>query len=113
MVVASVQSGHLVLKWQHASLITSYEIWRSTDPYLNPAAPAMRIASGLPPVALPTFDVVCTQSLDGDTRTCTLSGGVGDVTKNYFYIVKGIRSGVAGATSNRTGEFDFALAPGG
>jgi len=39
------------------------------------------------------------------------AGAVGGATANYFYVVRGSGAGVT-RSSNRTGEFDFALTPG-
>ncbi len=105
LAVGSAAGGNaLVLTWTHSSVYTSYEIWRYTSPYFDLVAPpAAVVASGLPPAG-------CT--LSGSGISCPLSDGIGDPDTNYFYVVRGILATGSGVNSNRTGEFDFRLAPG-
>lgn len=101
----SRHGDQVVLTWLAASPYTSYEIWRDTNPYFDLIfPPATLLTSGLPPDGCVLNDGVI---------TCVLSGGIGDSDTNYFYVVRGLRSDGSGADSNRTGEFDFTLRPGG
>lgn len=64
--------------------------------------PATLVASGLPPTG-------CT--LNGETITCPVQGGIGDPEVNYFYVIRSFRKDGSWIDSNRTGEFDFGLTP--
>lgn len=104
-VEAAVQDANVVLTWAFPGIITNYELWRDINPYLDPIAPAIPVASGLPPIGW---------TLDGVSITCPRTDGLGDASTNYFYVVRGILPGGAGVVdSNRVGEFDFGLTAGG
>ena len=100
LAISAAKNGTLVrLTWQHASPYTGYEVWRSTSAYFLPGAPGAQLRANVP---LPGSG---TQVRYDD------AGAVGDATANYFYVVRGSGAGVT-RSSNRTGEFDFALTPG-
>lgn len=100
---ATAENGNVILTWSFLGLFASYELWRDTDPYLDPLAPAVPVASGLPPGG-------CT--LDGATITCVRPDGLANPDTNYFYVVRGILPSGVVVDSNRTGEFDFSLVAG-
>lgn len=76
----------------------SYRIYRSTDPYFT-ASSAQQIGTA--------FAAQLTDNNIGGNDV------VGDVTKNYFYIVRAVdANGNLSRWSQRVGEFDFALTPG-
>ena len=80
-----------------ATTVTQYGIWRSTQPYFDPDA------------------MNCNCAKIGETVGLSFpdSGPIGDVANNYFYVVRAENSAGWSPVSNRTGEFDFALTPGG
>jgi hypothetical protein len=98
------QGGDVLLTWTFPGIVTSYELWQDTNPYLDPMAPATLVASGLPPT-----DCV----LDGTTIKCARPDGLGDPDTNYSYVVRTILPDGASVASNRVGEFDFSLIAGG
>jgi hypothetical protein len=79
--------------------VTTYGIWRSTQPYFDPAATNCNCTK-----------VTETASLNWIDNAPITS--IGDADLNYFYVVRAQDSAGWSAASNRTGEFDFALEPG-
>ena len=80
------------LSWTAASGVADYHLYREIAPYFMPVDPAYRVRTGL------SYD---------DT------GSLGDPADNYYYVVKSAcADGFKSSTSNRVGEFDFALVPG-
>jgi hypothetical protein len=87
------------LQWTHAPPNTGYEIWRSSDPYFDPA--------------LGEGDLVDTvEALDGLMTYEVPGGGMGDVGLNYFYVVLARLGPEVSDISGRVGEFDFSVVPG-
>ena len=91
-----------LLRWDAVSgNVTGYELWRGTSPYLVPGTgDAQIIADGGAPGCV----------LVGNTITCTDAAMVGDPVANHFYLVRVIGAGGGRSlSSNRVGEFDYAL----
>ena len=89
------------LTWPHLAGNAGYEVWRSPQPYFDPANPGPGVAP-LTYVLPPT---------SGSTAGC--SDLPANPSSGDFYVVRGVNA--AGATStpsNRTGVFTFALLPG-
>jgi hypothetical protein len=87
-------TGGAELTWTHiAANANGYEVWWSTAPYFSPGADGSDHAT----VTMPPW-------------TYTHAGAPG-VT--YYYVVLGVNSaGQKSPISNRTGRFNFVLAPG-
>ena len=89
------------LAWRFTPDYSSFEVWRSTQPYSVIASPsATLVASGLPPAGC---------SLTGDAIACPIAGGIGDPSINYFYAVRGIKRNGTRTDTATVGEFDFDL----
>ena len=80
--------------------VTAYGIWRSTQPYFDPDATNCNCTK---------IDETAALSCPGRLAITP----IGDVNNNYFYLVRAQNSAGWSPVSNRTGEFDFALTPGG
>lgn len=96
---AWLDAGEVRLDWLHLDPNTAYEVRRSVDPYF--AAASGEVVATLPAAHPPAPD-----------ETLTLrdaESGAGNSGLNHFYLVVGQNAAAAGATSNRVGEFDFAL----
>ena len=102
--------GAAQLSWPHSLDSARYDVRRGTTPYFDPAAgapvttvdPGFRGAVG-PAIAFP----------DDGTVPGPPVQIIGDVTTNYFWVVQARNGDAASGPSNRVGEFDFALTPGG
>ncbi len=98
--IARLTASTLRLTWSAALGATGYEVWGSINaPYFTPAAGAVcTVAAG------------CT-AVTGVTHT---AAELGDPVNNHTYLVLPVHSCGARSTtpSNRTGEFDFSVAPG-
>ena len=81
------------LDWSAAPAVFNYRLYRESAPYFAPTDPAYQVTTDL------RYDDL---------------GAVGDPTLNHYYVVESAcASGYRSLHSNRTGEFDFALVPGG
>ena len=88
-----VDVADVVLTWDADSANVQYQVWVSTDPYLDP--------DGVTPTTVTA------------AATYTDPGAAGS-TENHFYVVRGLNAcGAASANSKRKGEFTFSLTPGG
>jgi hypothetical protein len=92
--ITATGAKDIKLRWDGYLWYSRYKIWRSTDPYFTPSGSEYGEVS----VAPWQFD-------DFDAR--------GEPAANYFYLLRGELSGGEPTTSNRVGEFDFALVAGG
>lgn len=81
------------LSWERSVWHNMYKIWRSNTPCFSPA--------GAP------YGEVDAAPWQFDDPTA-----LGDPAANHFYVVTGELLGGGATTSNRVGEFDFALTPG-
>jgi hypothetical protein len=90
-----------VLEWMHTDTdVTHYVVWRSTQPYFSPGDPG----------SLPIAKV----NRVGLSASYTDVGAIGNTDTNYFYVVTaGNIYGLVSPVSNRVGEFDYSLTPGG
>lgn len=90
---AQAAPSGLALSWTTSTAACSYEVHRDTSPY-SPPSPATRLAT-----------------VAGSSYLDTASG-LNNPNLNHFYSVQAICGGAA-VSSNRVGEFDFGLTPGG
>lgn len=91
----------VILRWVHRYEYSSYEIWRSADPYFAPGDPgSTRIASNVQPPAV------------GDGASYTDTGAVQDGVK-YYYRVRGVSGSATSDPSNERGMFVQTLVSGG
>lgn len=88
------------LTWTHRDPTwVNYEVWRTASPY----APVTDSSS----VKLATM---AAGPLNGTLSYAVASSGIGSVTINRSYVVRGVSSGGAfSGLSNRVGEIDFSL----
>jgi hypothetical protein len=91
VVIARLDASDAQLTWSGADV---YDVWRSTDPYFDAGDPGSL------------------QIGDDVTSPFTASGVLGAPAVNYYFIVLAQDACGASGPSNRTGEFDFDLAPG-
>ena len=104
------------LTWPHQLDSASYEVWRGTTPYFDPAAGQGVLIRTVNPGlagAGASFSVV-DNGIDPPAQWPLF----GDPAHNYFWVVRsrngdGVSANTGGATNtNRKGEFDFQLVPG-
>ena len=100
----SREGGSISLSWTQTSQSSAYQLWRGLTPYFTPEdqGATMIDDGGME---------ICITS--GANVTCTDVGVIGDPDINHFYMVRAFNVLGAWVDSNRTGEFDFALRPGG
>lgn len=85
------------LTWPDDPAVCSYEVYRGTTPYFDPATAG-------------TLLHVVGQT---DPTQYDVANATGNPNVNASYVVRAVNcSGLSAADSNRTGEFDFALTPG-
>ena len=89
--ITAVTTTDASLDWNSANSSCTYDIFESTTPYFAPTNPA-------------TYTTV--------SLTQALTGKLGIVGTNYFYINRATCGGIITAYSNEVGEFDFAIVPG-
>lgn len=112
-------------------------VFKIVDPEAAPAAPVVTITAGdedTVTLAWPDDPAACSYEViqgvspdfdpdqagqllhvvgQAEATEYTVAGATGDPAINHSYVVRAINcSGLSVADSNRTGEFDFALAPG-
>ncbi len=122
-------TSSIALLWEHSDqTTTTYQVWRSTNPYFNPnLGQGVKIdeysfLSGLYGLGVGFRYVdngVCGYytAPSSAPSTCRFPQSptvtvLGDVTQNYFWAVRAGNSGSEFDFANRVGEFDFALVPG-
>lgn len=90
--ISDAGTGNAELSWTGAG---TFDVWKSSAPYFQAGDPG--------------------SEQDGDevTSPYTVSGVVGDPASNYYFLVLAENGCGVSPPSNRTGEFDFALIPGG
>jgi hypothetical protein len=93
----SIQSRQYPLVEWAGSMHDSFELWRSTSPYVGPTAPG----------SAKVFEGKTMSFIDMDTP------GVGNPGVNYFYVLRTKNcAGTSTADSAGVAEFDFALTKG-
>ena len=92
--IGQLDQSDVRLSWEGDDAYADYDIWRGTTPWFQPAAPSLGAVSA-PPWQYDDADVL------------------GDSGVNYYYRVSGNRANGEVSYSNRVGEFDFGLTPGG
>lgn len=100
VVVTIERSGSDIrLSWTHnAANSATYQVWWSQAPYFEPAEGGSQQAEVGPAAGVLYY---------------THTGALGDVSRNYAYIVRSQnKAGRTPASSNRTAGFSFALTPG-
>lgn len=91
-----LSGSDVVLTWTAVSG-ASYEVWRAANsPYFAPG-----VACAAPDCTAVT------------TTTWSHTGAANNVADNFVYVVIAVTAAGRSAPSNRVGEFDFALTPGG
>jgi len=86
----------VLISWTQPAENYSTELWRSTDPYFDPASPGNKTPRNTLDEAYAFYDDV---------------GDAGD--SNRYYAIRGLAGcGAASAGVTRAGEFDFALVAG-
>jgi hypothetical protein len=106
--IATSGTTDVHLSWPHVTLdiyghpidVVKYWLYRRTEPYFMPTAPAHTVLGPFPGVVDHVFP-----------------GDIGDPSNNYYYVVIAVAEDmylhdVPSDKSNRVGEFDFALVPG-
>ena len=91
--------GDAILTWSHTPAYLSYQVWRSSDPYLTPGDPDSGLLATLPPPGT------------GTTLVYTDTGVIADTGANSFYVVRGLDGGDQAFNSNRAGEYALTLLP--
>jgi hypothetical protein len=91
--IAKLNASNVRLSWGVSLGVANYHLYRKIAPYFVPANPAYKVTSDL--------------SVDD-------LGALGDPADNYYYVVESAcANDFHSGPSNRVGEFDFALVPGG
>lgn len=110
-VTIKAAGANAALSWLHQLDSAQYEVWRDTTPYFDPAAGqgvqvTTRDAGFVGRGASFTFG-------DDGTTPPPAVKIIGDTAVNYFWVLRSRNGDGVSALSNRVGEFDFALVPGG
>lgn len=93
LAIRALSTSTARLSWTAVAGIAEYRLYRDVAPYFAPAEPAYHVTTAL--------------SYDD-------AAALGDPAENHYYVVRAAcANGFASSPSNRTGEFDFALEPGG
>jgi hypothetical protein len=99
VVTATFAGGGIELLWTDNAPGMVYEVWRSSDPYLNPEDGNATLEDVLMPM--------------GGQVMYADPAGVGNPDRNTFYIVRMLHThGLDYGAANRVGEFDFGVVPG-
>jgi hypothetical protein len=91
----------MVLRWTHTGDgIDHYELWRAEDdPYFTPGAAGTLVDGDIQPAQCAGYE--------------DAASGMGDPNLSSFYVIVAVdETGWPSPTSNRVGEFDFALQAG-
>ena len=102
--------GTVKLSWPHRLDSASYEVWRGTTPYFDPAA-----GQGVQVSTVNAGFVGAGASFsaeDNGTNPPAPGPIIGDPAQNYFWVIRSRNGDGISANSNRVGEFDFRLVPG-
>jgi hypothetical protein len=97
------------LAWRDLAPYVSYQVWRGETPYFQPGIEGAQVGS-VPGGSPPSGEVVT--FTDDGSQPAPGVVVIGDPVHNYFWAVRDVNTGGSAVTSNRVGEFDFALAPG-
>lgn len=93
LAIAKWNASDAALSWTAVPEVSGYYLFRETAPYLVPHDPAYQVVAGL------GFHD---------------AGALGNPSNNYYYVLESAcATGFRSRASNRVGEFDFALVPGG
>ncbi len=91
-------ASDVVLSWPGDSAMDFYEVWQSTEPYLNPGDGIAQKTTAIP---------------GSDPVEHVHENAAGSALVNYFYAVQSISNyGQFSAVSGRKGVFDYSLTPG-
>lgn len=99
------------LSWPHQAANQTYQIWRAADqPHFDPASGAgVQVASVVADSYVHDQSIVY---LDDGVQGILAVTVIGDPQHQYFWVVQGANGTGVSESSNRVGEFDFALVPG-
>ncbi len=109
-VAVAAAGSAAALSWPHRLDSASYEVWRGTAPYFDPATAGVQVASvdaGFRGLIGP--DMAFTDDGMVPPPPVTI---IGDPATNYFWVVRSRNGDGASEISNRVGEFDFGLVAG-
>lgn len=92
LAIRALSASTARLSWTAVAGIAEYRLYRDAAPYFAPAEPAYHVTTAL------SYD----------------DAALGNPAENHYYVVRAAcANNFASTPSNRTGEFDFALVPGG
>ncbi len=91
------EDANVHVSWgEAAGAVNGYEIHRSAnDPYFIPQSTTLH------------------DQVASDQTNYTDVGAIGSVLDNYVYVIRALGCGDSHSDSNRVGEFDFNIVPGG
>jgi hypothetical protein len=96
------------LAWNDLEPNALYEVWRDESPYFAPNGAARLVGT----VDGATYTTGAAMVFTDDGSSPPPVTVIGDSTRNYFWLVRGVNTTGPSEESNRVGEFDFALTPG-
>ncbi len=106
----SAAGSAAALSWPHRLDSASYEVWRGTAPYFDPATAGVQVAgvdAGFRGTIGPNMAFVDAGTVPPPPVTI-----IGDPATNYFWVVRSRNGDGVSEVSNRVGEFDFGLVAG-
>lgn len=109
-------TSNALLSWEHAGENEGYQVWRGTAPYFEPPDEGGQIwYTSAASCGAPCYFNIPDDGLDYYPADGTLPAVlvIGATTTNFFWVVRGQNGESVSGNSNRVGEFDFALVPGG
>lgn len=129
IIIQKNSSSSIALLWEHSDqTATTYQIWRSENPYFDPnLGQGLKIDEYLFPSGLYGLNTAFRYVDDGSCgyytappsapTTCRYPQNptvivLGDVNHNYFWALRAGNSGGEFDFAKRVGEFDFALVKG-
>ncbi len=109
-------TSNALLSWEHEEENDGYQVWRGTTPYFNLPGQGGQIRySSAASCGQPCYFNITDDGLDYFPADGTLPEVqvIGDTAANFFWVVRGQNGESVSDNSNRVGEFDYALVPGG
>lgn len=109
-------TGNILLHWEHEEENEGYQVWRGMAPYFEPPDEGGQIRyTSAASCGEPCYFDVVDDGTDYYPADGTLPAVqvIGNTAINFFWVVRGQNGESVSGNSNRVGEFDFALVPGG